>query len=166
MAFDAYIKFEGGPQVEGESERDGHEGEIAILSYSFGASNNANIGGNTKGSAAGTGDVHPFSFTKETDLGSPTLFQACLQGSHFPKAKVTLNKSGGQESLPYLTYEFEEVYISNFSWSGSTSDAEAPPMETLTLEFGKVKINYSQQTEKGSAGKQMAGSWNVRKQTP
>lgn len=165
MAFDAYIKFDGGPKVEGESERKGHEGEIAILSFSFGGRNPASIGGNTKGSAAGKGTVSSFNFMKTTDLGSPTLFQACMQGSHFPKATVTLNKSGGDEALPYLTYEFEEVYISSFQWSGSSGGNDRPT-EQVSLDFGKVSVNYSQQTEKGSAGKQMAGSWNVRTQTP
>ena len=165
MAFAAYIKFDGGPKIEGESERKGHENEIAIDNFSITASNRATIGGSTKGSAAGKGEVSAFSFTKTTDLGSPVLFQACLQGSHFPKAIVTLNKAGGDQALPFLKYEFEEVYISAFTWSGGVGGGDRP-MESLNLDFGKVSINYSQQTETGAAGKQISGSWNIRTQTP
>lgn len=164
MAFDAYIKFEGGPKLTGESDRKGHEGEIAIMSFSFGASNPATISGGTRGAAAGRGTVSPFTIMKTTDASSPTLFQACMAGSHFPKATVTLNKSGGDASLPYLKYEFEEVYISAVQWSGS-SGGDDRPMENLSIDFGSVKVTYSEQTETGSAGSQIIGKWNVRTQT-
>lgn len=165
MAFDAYLKFEGGPKLGGESDRKGHEGEIAIMAFSFGASNPATISGGTKGSAAGKGVVSSFTVNKTTDTSSPILFQACMKGDHFPKATITLNKSGGDAHLPYLIYEFEEVYISSFQWSGS-SGGDDRPMETMGIDFGKVKVTYSAQTETGSAGEQIIGQWNVRTQTP
>ncbi|MEK9501980.1 Hcp family type VI secretion system effector [Gaopeijia maritima] len=165
MAFDAYLKFEGGPKLGGESDRKGHEGEIAILAFSFGASNPATISGGTKGSAAGKGVVSAFTVNKTSDTSSAILFQACMKGDHFPKATVTLNKAGGDAHLPYLIYEFEEVYISSFQMSGS-SGGDDRPMETMNLDFGKVKVTYSAQTETGAAGEQIIGQWNVRTQTP
>lgn len=164
MAFDAYLKFEGGPKLSGESERKGHEGDIEILSFSFGAANSATISGGTKGSAAGKGTVSSFTISKVTDTASPILFQACMKGDHFPKATVTLNKSGGDAHLPYLIFEFAEVYISSLSWSGA-SGGEDRPMETLGFDFGTVTATYSQQTETGSAGEQIIGKWNVRTQS-
>ena len=44
MAFDAFLKFEGGPKVEGESNRKGFEKQIDVFSFSFGASNPSSIG--------------------------------------------------------------------------------------------------------------------------
>ncbi len=164
MAFDAYLKFEGGPKIKGESTRKGHEDEIEILSFSFGASNPATISGGTQGSGAGKGTVSSFNIMKTTDTASAILFQACMKGDHFPKAKVTLNKSGGDAALPYLIYEFAEVYISGVQWSGS-SGGDDRPVESLSFDFGTVKVTYSQQTETGSAGEQIIGKWNVRTQT-
>ncbi len=163
MAFDAYLKFEGGPKLSGESERKGHEGDIEIMSFSFGASNPATISGGTKGSAAGKGTVSSFNISKVADTASPILFQACMKGDHFPKATVTLNKSGGDAHLPYLIFEFEEVYISSVQWSGA-SGGDDRPMESISFDFGSVKTTYSQQTETGSAGEQIIGKWNVRTQ--
>lgn len=164
MAFDAYIKFEGGPKLSGESDRKGHEDEIAILSFSFGAANPATISGGTRGAAAGKGTVSPFTINKTTDASSPVLFQSCMAGAHFPKATVTLNKSGGDAHLPYLTYEFEEVYISSIQWSGSSGGDERP-MESISLDFGSMKATYSEQTVAGAAGAQIIGKWNVRTQS-
>jgi len=51
MAWDAFMTLEG---VSGESQREGHEGEIEVISFSFGASNPSSIG---VGGGGGTGTV-------------------------------------------------------------------------------------------------------------
>lgn len=161
MAFDAYLKLEG---LEGESERDGHKGEIEIFSFSFGASNSGSIQGGTTGAGVGKGHVSSFSLIKTTDTCSPVIFQNCMQGKHWPTAVVTLNKSGGDASLPFLKFEFKEIYCSSVQWSGG-SGGDDRPMESVSLDFGAVKITYKQQDEKGAAAKVPTGSWNVRTQT-
>lgn len=164
MAFDAYLKFEGGPTIKGESIREGHKDEIEIYSFSFGAANHATIDGGTHGSASGKGSVTEFNITKTTDSTSPILFQACMKGDHFPKAKVTLNKSGGDSAVPFLIYEFEEVYITSLNWSGA-GGGDDRPMEGLSFAFGQVTVTYSAQSTSGSAADQIIGKWNVRTQT-
>lgn len=161
MAFDAYLKLEG---LEGESERENHKGEIEIYSFSFGAANPASISGSTKGAGVGKGTISSFNIMKTTDTTSPVMFQNCMQGKHWPTATVTLNKSGGDAALPFLIFEFKEVYCSSLQWSGGTGGDDRP-MESASFDFGAVKVTYSQQDEKGAAAKKPTGSWNVRTQT-
>lgn len=161
MAFDAYLKLQ---DLEGESIRDGHKGEIEIFSFSFGANNPGSIQGGTTGAGVGKGNVSSFNVMKTTDTTSPILFQNCMQGKHWPTAKVTLNKSGGDASLPFLVFEFKEVYCTSIQWSGGAGGDDRP-MESVSIDFAAVQVTYSSQDEKGASAKKPTGSWNVRTQT-
>jgi type VI secretion system secreted protein Hcp len=157
MAWDAYLTVEG---VSGESKRSGHEGEIEIVSFSFGASNPSSVG---IGGGGGTGTVSlsSFSILKKTDAASAELFQHCCTGMHFPTAKLTLYKSGGSTALDYLVYDFEEVFVDSIQWSGSDG-GDPVPHESVSFSFGKVSITYAEQNADGTRGGDHVGSWDVR----
>lgn len=162
MAWDAYMTMEG---VSGESQREGHEGEIEVISFSFGASNPSSIGIGG-GGGTGTTSLSSFNFMKKTDGASAEIFQHCCTGEHFPTAVMTLYKSGGAAgALPYLEYAFEEVYIDNIQWSGSDG-GDNVPMESVSFSFGKVEITYTEQNPDGTAGGDHVGTWDVRSGTP
>jgi len=155
MAFDAFLELEG---VEGESTRKGFEKKIELLSFQFGAHNPTSIG---SGGGAGAGKVTlaNFNIVKMTDSASPAIFQACCSGKHFDTAKITLHKAGGDEALPYLTYEFGTVYVENINWSGS-SGGDDRPVENVSLAFGKISILYKAQAEAGAAAGTFSASWD------
>src|SRR4051812_37063368 len=110
MSFDTYLHIDG---VEGEATAAdiNPAGQIELYSFSWGASNPSTIGTGTTGAGAGKVSISSFSFMKKTDKASPSLFQACCSGKHFPKAKVTMRKAAGTKPVEYLTYEFNEVFI-------------------------------------------------------
>lgn len=161
MAWDAYLTVDG---VSGESQRKGHEGEIEIISFSFGGSNPSSVG---IGSGGGTGTVNLSSvnFVKMTDAASAELFKHMCMGKHFPKAKMTAYKSGGDKPLDYLIFEFEEFYVDNISWSGSQGGSEIPT-ESVSASFGSVKITYNEQNPDGTKGGAHEGGWDVRTGEP
>jgi type VI secretion system secreted protein Hcp len=162
MAWDAYLTVDG---VTGESQREGHEGQIEILSFSFGANNISSVG---SGSGGGTGTVSlsSFSVMKKTDATSAELFQHCCDGQHFPTAKLILYKSGGSAGpLDYLVYDFEEVYVDSIQWSGSDG-GDPVPHESVSFSFGKVAITYAEQNADGTRGGDHVGSWDVRTRRP
>lgn len=158
MAFDAFLKIEG---VDGESTRSGFEKHIELLSFSWGASNTAVVGSSGAGGGAGKASVSSFRCLKATDSASPPLFQACCAGKHFPKAKVTLRKAGGDSPVDYLVYEFEKVYIDSVQWSGS-SGGDDRPTESLGISFGKVTVTYTPQSDTGATGSPVVASWNLQ----
>ncbi len=159
MATDAYLFLS--DEVGGESQRAGHEGHIEVLAWSFGGMNPASVG---IGSGGGVGSVtlQDFNITKYTDSSTAALFQMMCEGQHFPEAKLTLYKAGGSAgALPYLTYEFQEVYITSMSLGGS--GAEDLPTENVTFAFGKLVMTYTQQSSDGTATGDYVGSWDVRR---
>lgn len=160
MAYDAFLKIEG---VDGESTRDKHEGEIEILSFSWGVSNPTTIGTGS-GAGAGRASLTSFNVMKKSDKASPKLFQHCAQGKHFPKATVVFRAAGGENSLEYLKYEFEEVFVESVQWSGS-SGGDDRPTESLSLAFGKVEVTYTPQTAAGDPGAPVVASWDQRTRT-
>jgi type VI secretion system secreted protein Hcp len=159
MAFDAFLQIDG---ITGEATRKGYEKQIEIMSFSIGASNPVTIGAGGAGIGAGKVSVSSFNCMKITDSTSPVLFQRCCEGKHFPKAKVTLMKAGGDAPVEYLVYEFENVFVETIQWSGATGGDDRP-VETLSLSFGKVSVTYTPQTDKGAKGSPVVGSWDLQK---
>ena len=157
MAIDMFLTLPGS-DIVGESQRAGHEGEIEILAWSFGGSNPSSIG---IGGGGGTGKVTltELTVTKYLDASSAELFQAMCKGDHFPEAKLTAYKSGG-DALPYFTMEFEEMYPTSMSSGGSMG--EDVFTESVTFAFGKVVVTYSEQGADGTAGGDHVGQWDVR----
>lgn len=155
MAYDAFLAVEG---VQGESTRKGFEGQIELVSFSMGAHNPTSIGPGA-GRGSGKVDLHPFTCTKVTDAASPTLFQACCTGKHFPKASVTLHRAGGEDAVDYLVYAFEKVFIESIDWSGA-SNSDDRPIEQLTIVYGKVEITYTPQSETGAKASPVVASWD------
>lgn len=155
MAFDAYLELDG---VEGESTRAGYEDLIQVQSFSFGASNPASIGTGT-GAGTGRAELSRFVVTKKTDAASTALFGACCAGTHFTNAKISVLKAGGEEALPYLTYEFDKVFVEAIEWSGGQGGDDA--METVSFAFGKVDILYQSQADEGTASGTYAASYDA-----
>lgn len=159
MAYDAFLKIDG---VNGESQRDGHQNEIEIYSFSWGASNPTSVGSGGKGMAAGRVSISSFNIMKKTDSASPTLFQKCCSGKHFDTATVVLQKAGGDKALDYLTYKFGEVFVESIQWSGS-SGGDDTPSESVSFAFGKVEITYKPQIETGGSQQAIGAGWDIHK---
>ncbi len=160
MAFDAYLKLEG---IKGEATAKGFETAIEIYSFSWGASNPVTSSGGS-GHGAGKVSISSFNLMKKTDCASPTLFTNCCTGKHIPKASVHMRKAGGKQD-EYLTYTFTDVMVESVQWSGS-SGGDDTPAESLSLAFSKVEIKYLSQDAKGTLGKPVIGSWDLKALTP
>ena len=93
MAVDMFLIL---TDVKGESGDKVYKAKNAIdvLAWSWGSSNSgsAHMGG---GAGAGKANVQDLSFTKYIDKSSPILMQACLKGTHFTDAVLTVRKAGG-----------------------------------------------------------------------
>jgi type VI secretion system secreted protein Hcp len=156
MAYDAFLQLEG---VDGESTRKGYEKQMAVISFSWGGSNPSTIGV-TGGGGGGKGELSSLSIMKKADAASPLLYQKCMEGNHFGKAKLTLLKSGGKESVDFIVYEMEKVYVDSVQYSGSEG-GDDQPMESISLSFGKLSYTFTPQKPDGTKGSPVVGSWDV-----
>lgn len=154
MAYDAFVYFDGQATnanltIKGETKDSTFSAKNAfeIYSFSWGASNPVTIGSASGGGGGGKVSISSFNLMKKTDSASPTLFQACCVGAHFPKVIVTLRKAGGKQET-FIEYTFETCYIESVQWSGS-SGGDDTPTESCSIAFGKVTGKYWKQLADG-----------------
>lgn len=147
MAVDYFLKIDG---VPGESKAKGHENEIQVESWSFGAQN---AGSSSYGTGASTGKAsfNDFHFTMPNSKSSHLLILKCATGEHIKEATLTCRLatgSGGQK--PFLIIKFDDIVISGFQSSGTPTDPSGRPHEQITFNFTKITWDQKKQTEKGT----------------
>lgn len=154
MPVDQFIKLEG---IEGESKDSAHKNEVDVLAWSWGATQSGSFhtGG---GGGSGKVSVHDLSFTKYVDKASTNLFLKCCDGKHIPKALLTVRKAG-ESPIEYLKITMEPVLVTSVSSGGSGKEDRIT--ENITLNFAKVKVEYTEQSADGSAGATDEKIWNI-----
>jgi type VI secretion system secreted protein Hcp len=155
MAVDVFLKI---ADIKGESKDSKHPDEIDVLSWSWGVSNSGSgaIGG---GHGAGKANFNDLSFMHTLDKASPVLMKACAMGDHFPDATLVSRKAGkGQQD--YLIVKLKEVFVTSVQPSGSSEH----PMESVTLSFGHVDLEYKPQKADGSPDAGVHFIYDLRKQ--
>ncbi|WP_087660594.1 Hcp family type VI secretion system effector, partial [Caballeronia terrestris] len=113
MAVDMFLKL---GDIKGESLASGHTEEIEVLSWSWGCSQTGTTHSGT-GGGTGTASVQDLTISKFVDKSSPTILQACCQGTHMADSVLTLRKAGGKDPVEYLKLTLKEVLISSHSVS-------------------------------------------------
>jgi type VI secretion system secreted protein Hcp len=155
-AVDYFLKIDG---IVGESQVKGQEGAIEVLSFSWGASQAGNVahGG---GGGAGKVSMQDFHFAMRTGKATPKLFLACANGQHFKQAVLTARKAG-EAPQQFLKFELTDVLISSYSVGGQPP-SDSTPSDAVSLNFGKVQFDYSQQRPDGSAGESVKAGWDLK----
>jgi type VI secretion system secreted protein Hcp len=130
--------------IKGESLDNKHKGEIEVLSWSWGVTNPGTKGGGG-GGGAGKATFHDLSFTHNIDKASPLLLKGCATGQHLKEATITHRKAGkGQQE--FLVIKMNDVIVTGVI-SGDTENAH---VETVSLAFAKVDLEYRPQKSDGS----------------
>jgi type VI secretion system secreted protein Hcp len=154
MAMDQFIKI---GDLKGEAQDHKHKDEIDVLAWSWGMSQS---GTTHMGSGGGAGkvSVQDLSLTKYIDKSSPDLMLACCNGKHYPEAKLVVRKAG-ETPLEYLIITMQDVMITSVSTGGSGGEDRLT--ENVSLNFSKVKVDYTEQTEKGGTGAKPSMGWDI-----
>jgi type VI secretion system Hcp family effector len=154
MAFDAFIKFD---TIEGETSDEAYKGWIEIESYSFGAQQKvSNTASSAGGASVGRVQLRELYFDKLADTATPKLYEACCKGQHIPSVTLVVNRAGG-EKQKYLEIVMEEVLIADFIHSASLDEAR----EQIELNYGRLRVTYTQQKRKdGAGGGSITGGWD------
>ena len=154
----AFVKFDG---VDGEAMDKDHDKWIEVESVSarmdLAPASVAGSGGTARSSADLAHDT--FVLTKTVDKSSAKLSEAVCSGKVFPKVEIHMTASYGGSRATYLKYELTNVRITSYSVGGAAESTDRP-MEEIALNFGKVKVTYTEDGGK-SKGKGAAQSYNV-----
>jgi type VI secretion system secreted protein Hcp len=142
-AVDMFLKL---TDIPGESTNFDHKDEIDVFSYAFGMSNATTVTG------GGTGVAKPafkdISLTKRVDKSSPLLMLNCAKGQHIPEAVLTLTRSGSDKPSNFMVITLTDVLVSSIASSGA--EGGDVPVESISLNYGKIKVDYYQQKPDGS----------------
>ena len=132
---------------QGRVEGRKHKDEIDVLVVvSWGVSQTRHHALTAAAAAPAKRTSATFSFMHDVDKASPVLVMACATGEHIKEATLTVRKAGkGQQE--YLIVKMNDVL-----------DHERPglrqlarmPMESVSLNFAKVELEYKLQKEDGS----------------
>lgn len=156
MASDMFLKVEG---ADGESEDSKQKGWIDILSWSWGEVQTGSAG---KGGGSGVGkvDMQDFSFSKYLDKSSPKLMLFCANGKHIPTVEFLARKAGGEQEK-YMTVKMSDVIVSSFQTSNSSGSGSLP-VESISINFSKIEMEYFQQDSKGKTASAGKVNWDVK----
>jgi type VI protein secretion system component Hcp len=87
-----------------------------------------------------TAEVSDFTLIRVVDSTSPALATAVVLGTYFPTATLRVYQTSIASSLPYLTFDFEDLIASSYSISGSWNDATLA--ESVGFTYAKVTLHY------------------------
>ena len=154
MAVDMFLKLDG---VKGESKDAKHKDEIDIQSLSWGHSQTGTFGAGG-GGGAGKVSVHDISVSKFLDKASTVLMNYCCTGKHIPSGLITVRKAG-EKPLEYLKIKLTDILVSSVQHAGHGGGDLLS--ESITLNFAKVKVEYTPQDAKGAGGAATEMTWNI-----
>lgn len=154
MAANVFFKLT--PEEKGESLQKGYEGQIEVLSWSWGVSNAA---GYSYGEGGGVSKANMQDLTISYRMcpASPKLMQSCALGKHYDEALLTMLKAAGEGQEKYLEVKLTDVIISSYQTGGSGDDIA---IESASFNFAKVKVEYFKQDDKGVTKSAASGSYN------
>src|ERR1700712_2725680 len=154
MAFDGFIKLDG---IDGESLDERNKGWIEIVAYDFGVSQSTSATASSNGGAgSGRASLSDFSFSKRLDKSSASLFEASCAGTHIKDLTLCLYRAGG-DKLKYYEVRLEKFIFSDSSKGGEGGE----PLEHVQINFGRVRILYTQQKRSdGAAAGNVTGGWD------
>jgi len=156
MSTDAFLKIEG---IDGEAQDASHEGEIDVLAWSWGASQN---GTTHLGAGGGSGKVavQDLSVTKYIDSATHGILQKCFDGGHITEATLVVRKAGGT-AMEYLKITMKNIIVSSISTGGSGGEDRLT--ENVTLNFSQVTLAYFPQKADGTADAEKLAGWDIEK---
>ena len=142
MAVNAYLTVDGRPGPSTSKP-----GSIDILSFSFGATQQAVFGVGSSGGEARSGraNLQDVTIMKVVDKVSPLLFDDCVTGNYIKTVDIVYDKPMGDYQEDYYKIHMEDALITSIQHSGSSEN----PVESISFAFSKIKISYN--PEEGGA---------------
>jgi len=150
-----------GATIKGDSLIEGYTDKIEIMSYSHNVAMQVTNDVSNSERTSGKPHIGEFTLTKFVDSSTPTLNTYCCAGKPIPEAKVIVARNAAEDSgqvMPFIIYTLSNVIISNVSVSGG---AGGKPVETISLNFTKIKWELTAQKDDGTKEGTAATTWDL-----
>lgn len=163
---DIYVKFGNplnGKKIEGESRDVNHPRPwFEVSSWNHLIRQPKSATASTSGGHTAERCEHgEMILTKDLDLVSPQLWEACSAGTLYDDVELHFMRANGtSDRVQYLTIKLKKVIIGSVSPSVS---GEGLPTETFTLKYAAVQWEYVQQTMDGKFKAGTPAMWSLAK---
>ena len=144
--------------IKGESQVDGFKDQIEIMSYSHNVAMQVTNDVSNTERTSGRAHVGEMSLTKFVDLSTPKLNEYCCSGKMIKEAVLTLCRNDDGKMLPLIVYTLTNVIISHLSVSGGSG---GKPVETMSLNFTKIKWEITAQKLGGQKEGNVSSVWDM-----
>jgi type VI secretion system secreted protein Hcp len=151
-----------GTIIVGNCQITGYASKIIVLSYSHGASIPMQMDSSNTERTAGRPVFSEISFSKMSDLSTTEMYKACTQGTKIGTATLHVGRVENGKYMNFFKYEFTNAMISNISSSGGGGI----PSDSFSLNFTKIKCDYTQQQSDSTAKGTGTWNWNLETMKP
>lgn len=141
-ALDTFLKVPGAP---GESTDAAHKGEIEVLSWSWGATNQGREGVL----------LAPFTWTQALDSAFVPLFLGLVNDTEFDPVQLAVSRAGGKASSDFFTMTFSDAHLLTLSSAGGGDSV----IVTGSMSYSAIAMSYCPQDPKGGSGPCKTGSF-------
>lgn len=148
-----------GKDIKGNCTITGYIDKIIVSSFSHNAYlPMGSDAGNTE-RTMGRPVLSEMSFSKSSDLSTTDLFSACVKGVKIGPATLNIGRVENGVYMNFMTYVMDNAMISQMSCSGGGG----VPNDSFSINFTKIKADFTQQkTDSTAKGK---GTWNWNLET-
>ena len=159
MSIEMFLRIED-PDIEGESDTDGHRGEIDVVAWEWTQSRTGNPA--QPGGGGGRVQVEDITIVKRVDAATPRLSLENARGTLFERARLVNRRADTR--FDFLIIELDQVSISRLSIDAEREDSALN--EVIGLRFSEFVLTYIPQNDDGSAGAPIVGGWNLITNSP
>jgi type VI secretion system secreted protein Hcp len=134
-------------QVPGEASDTAFAGTIEVVGWNWGISSRADqVMGSGPRAAP---DVRHFTFRHLVDSATAGLWSRCATNALIPNGLLTQRRAGGPSAQRFLEIRFKQVRIVEVGVV--MSEENLIPLETVSLAFESVTLDYTPQSATGGA---------------
>lgn len=146
-------------KINGSTTAEGYDKWITCHSMQWGVGKGVSTPtGSAKDRACSAASISEVTISKDLDSASIALFKNAVAGMDKAEvAKIHICQSDGAKIVPYVQYELTNTLISGYSIS-SGGDR---PSESLSLNFTKVTIKYTEGDPAASEANPVVAGYDI-----
>ena len=151
-----YLELEG---IEGNVTAEGYEGQIGIMSVSFGVSRQISMEpGAMTNRETSAPMLSPIMLSKEADSSVIAIFKEATSGSAGTTATLRFVRTGADAVQEYMTMTLNDCIVSDYSISAGGDGA---PMESIGVSYSRIEVAYTGGDASGKASQPQRATYDL-----
>lgn len=139
------LALQGAGKAKGECQAPGHEGDIQVLGWAWGAAADMAVGGSAANARRSYASLQVF---KALDTATTVLLTALKKNDEVREARLVLRKPGG-EQVDFFELRLKKARVARIDYEPHPSGTV---IEKVSFTFAQVEVEYWPQGSGGAAG--------------